>query len=87
MFDLDLGPQRQRGHQIKPGRFAALRAHAGWTQRQIAELTGVVDRTVARWERSDVLPLAAWMVVCARAGVEMIDGGTDWALPSTKQSQ
>lgn len=87
MFDLDVGLQRQRGHQLKPGRFAALRSYAGWTQRKIAELTGVTERTVARWEKSDVLPLAAWMVFCANTGVTMIDDATDWIVPPKPKAQ
>ena len=43
--------------QIKIGKFIAqMRKEQSYTQRQLADLLGISDKTVSKWERGNGLP-------------------------------
>lgn len=80
MVSVAMGEVRRRGILLVPGRFAALRARARWTQRDVADLLSVTERQVGRWERGEQnVPKMAWELLCLRAGV--LAAGGDWSEP------
>ena len=57
--------------QIKIGRFiAAMRKEQGLTQRQLAEMLDVSNRTISKWECGDGLPdLSNVLPLCDALGI------------------
>lgn len=59
--------------QIKTGRFiAGERKQKGYTQRQLAELLGISDKTVSKWERGGGFPdVSLLLPLCRELGVSV----------------
>lgn len=59
--------------QIKIGRFiAAMRKEKSYTQRQLADILGISDKTVSKWETGNGLPdVSLMMPLCDALGINV----------------
>lgn len=59
--------------QIKIGRFIAeMRRQKGLTQRGLADMLGISDKTVSKWERGSGMPeLSLMRPVCGILGIDL----------------
>lgn len=62
--------RRRRGLAVPPETVKALRARAGWTQDEAADIARVKLRQWQRWESGDApMNAASWVLLCQTVGV------------------
>ena len=77
--------------QIKIGKFiASMRKEQSYTQRQLADLLGISDKTVSKWERGNGLPEVSLMLPlceCLHINVNELLSGQRLTAPNTKKKR
>lgn len=75
--------------QIKIGQFiAACRREKNMTQRQLADMVGVSDKAVSKWETGRGLPEASFMVpLCEALGISVNELLTGERIPQEKYQE
>lgn len=66
-------PRSATAVHLPPGRLKALRTRAKATQRQIADVCGVAQQVVSKWESGDEVPQRHLAAVAELLGVDVSD--------------